>query len=120
MLLGLALGIEWAAGLVIGLMAIVMLVVAWIFMIRRLHDIDMAGWWSLLILLPLVNIIFGLYLMFKSGTPGANNFGPPRETKGWETALAWIGIILMGLGVVGGIIAAIAIPQYQQFLQQGG
>ncbi len=33
--------------------------------IKRLHDIKMSGWWLLLFLVPFVNFIFGIYLLFK-------------------------------------------------------
>jgi uncharacterized membrane protein YhaH (DUF805 family) len=37
--------------------------------IRRMHDTDHSGWWSIV---PLVNIIFAL----TAGTPGENKYGP--------------------------------------------
>ena len=43
--------------------------------IRRLHDIGRSGWWWLLALVPLVNFIFGIYLMSKKGEMGPNRFG---------------------------------------------
>ena len=44
--------------------------------IRRCHDNDWSGWLVLLHFVPLVNIVFGLLLLFKPGTPGPNRFGP--------------------------------------------
>ena len=38
--------------------------------IRRVHDVDRAGWF---ILVPLYN----LYLVLQSGDSGENRFGPP-------------------------------------------
>jgi len=43
-------------------------------MVRRLHDSDMSGWWALLCLIPLVNLII-LYFMIIKGTEGPNRFG---------------------------------------------
>lgn len=43
--------------------------------IRRLHDLDKSGWFMLLILVPLVNMIFLIYLWFAPGTVGYNRFG---------------------------------------------
>lgn len=65
-----------------------------VFAIRRLHDLNQTGWLSLLFLVPLVNIIFGLYILFAKGTPGPNNYGPQRITQGWEKVLGWIYIVL--------------------------
>lgn len=49
--------------------------------VRRAHDIDLSGWFVLIELIPVVGLIFALYLAFKKGTPGANRFGPnPLES----------------------------------------
>jgi len=45
--------------------------------IRRLHDTDRIGWWSLVALIPLVGWIILLVLMALPGTPGPNRYGPP-------------------------------------------
>lgn len=44
-------------------------------MIRRLHDLDKTGWLALLVLVPVVNAFFVLYLFFAPGTVGANDYG---------------------------------------------
>jgi uncharacterized membrane protein YhaH (DUF805 family) len=62
--------------------------------IRRLHDMNRSGWLILLFLLPVVNILLGLYLLLGSGTAGINNYGLPRETPVWEKILAWLMIII--------------------------
>ena len=80
-----------------------------LFVIRRLHDFDSSGWWALLFLVPLVNAIFGLVLVFRAGSEDTNRFAPPRITRGWEKVLGYIGIGFMVLAVVG-IVAAVAIP----------
>ena len=49
--------------------------------VKRLHDLDLSGWYYWLGLIPLVNLIFGLYVMFGRGTIGPNKYGPdPRAT----------------------------------------
>ena|SRR5688572_23428923 len=45
--------------------------------IRRLHDLNRSGWWSLTIFIPLANVILGIYLIFQPGSPSSNKFGPP-------------------------------------------
>ena len=52
--------------------------------IRRLHDLDAGGWFSLLIFVPLVNLVFLLYVFLKKGTAGPNKYGadPLEELKG--------------------------------------
>lgn len=44
--------------------------------IRRSHDMGKSGWWNLLLLVPLVNAVWSLFLLFKKGTEGDNAFGP--------------------------------------------
>jgi uncharacterized membrane protein YhaH (DUF805 family) len=93
------------------------MVVTIIFFIRRLHDIDLSGWWALLMLVPLVNFVFGLYALIKPGTAGVNRFGPPRETRGWEQVVGIIGVVLMVLSLValvGLLIVVLANPELMQ------
>ena len=42
---------------------------------RRLHDLDLSGWWMLLLCVPLVNILFYIYILFFKGTEGQNQYG---------------------------------------------
>jgi uncharacterized membrane protein YhaH (DUF805 family) len=57
------------------LIAILAGILAFIPIVRRLHDLDRSGWWALFAFVPLVNFIFGLYLLFKRGTEGPNRYG---------------------------------------------
>ena len=43
--------------------------------VRRLHDIEHSGWFSLLLLVPLIGFILSLILLFKKGTHGTNEYG---------------------------------------------
>ncbi len=43
--------------------------------IRRLHDLNRSGWFMLLTLIPVVNFIFGIYIVFFRGTKGYNKYG---------------------------------------------
>jgi len=42
--------------------------------IRRFHDINCSGWWTLLFILPVTNIVL-LWFMLKKGTSGTNKYG---------------------------------------------
>ena len=46
------------------------------FIVRRCHDLDKSGYWGLLVLIPIVNFFFLLYLLFAKGTDGWNQYGP--------------------------------------------
>lgn len=85
---------------------------SFIFVIRRLHDFNWSGWASLLIIIPIVNAIFGLALLFVPGTKGANKFGQPPRPAG---RLAGVAVTLFILSAVIGVLAAIAIPAYQDY-----
>ena len=51
--------------------------------IRRLHDLDRPTWWCIGCIIPLVNMVLAVYLLFFKGTDGPNQFGPdPLEVEG--------------------------------------
>ena len=66
----------------------------WVITIRRLHDMNRSGWFSLFFLLPILNVLLSLYLLFGSGSTGSNRYGAARLTAIWEKILAWLMIIL--------------------------
>lgn len=81
---------------------------------RRFNDLNHSGWWSLLMFVPLVNLIAWLYLVFGSGTDGPNNYGlPPAK----NSALLWIAALLVPIAFVG-ILAAVALPAYQKYVMR--
>lgn len=43
--------------------------------VRRLHDLNKSGWFLLILLIPYVDFIFSIYLVFAPGTNGANEYG---------------------------------------------
>jgi uncharacterized membrane protein YhaH (DUF805 family) len=49
---------------------------------RRLHDINMSGWWQLLNTLPLIGFIVMLYFTVQDSQPGDNQYGSnPKDDK---------------------------------------
>jgi uncharacterized membrane protein YhaH (DUF805 family) len=101
------------------IVALAVLVLTILFAVRRCHDMDISGWWNLLILVPLVNLVYGLFLVLKPGTEGPNRFGPPRLTPGWEKVVGIIGIVLMVVAVIG-VLVSLAIPAYMGLTGAGG
>jgi uncharacterized membrane protein YhaH (DUF805 family) len=82
--------------------------------IQRCHDMDWTGWASLLTLIPLVGLLF----WFGPGTPGPNRFGAPPPPNGTGVkVLAWAGVLTLVLVIVG-VLAAISLPAYQNYLQR--
>jgi uncharacterized membrane protein YhaH (DUF805 family) len=43
--------------------------------IKRLHDLGKSGWYALVVLIPLINLLFILYLGFVPGNTGVNKYG---------------------------------------------
>ena len=81
---------------------------------RRLHDLNHSGWLSLLMLVPLLNMLFGLYLLFWPGSNEANDYGPGPESN---SALEII-IGLVAPVIITAILAAMAIPAYQDYIDR--
>jgi uncharacterized membrane protein YhaH (DUF805 family)/Tfp pilus assembly major pilin PilA len=94
------------AVLAAGYLAII--VVQILLTIQRSHDMNTTGWLSVLWLVPLVNLLF----WFVPGTVGENNYGkqPPPNTVGAIVVACIIPFIS-----IFGILAAIAIPAYQDY-----
>ena len=95
--------VAWVALVVIGFMLT----------IQRCHDFNMSGWLSLLMLIPLANLIF----LIIPGTDGPNRFGGPTppNTIG-VLILAWLFPAIAAIGIV----AAIALPAYQDYQKRAG
>ena len=90
---------------------IVMLVLVVMLTIQRSHDFNASGWVALVLLVPLVNLIF----WFVPGTDGANRFGlKPPPNRGGIVLLGLILLLLVGIG----IIAAVALPAYQDYVKR--
>jgi uncharacterized membrane protein YhaH (DUF805 family) len=111
MLVGGVLGaITAGIGMIVAYIAL--LVIQFMLTIQRCHDFNASGWLSILVLVPLVGLMF----WFIPGTDGPNRWGD--KTKPNSTALvvgAWICALIIPLT---GILAAIAIPQYQKYVER--
>jgi uncharacterized membrane protein YhaH (DUF805 family) len=49
---------------------------------KRLHDLGHSGLWCLVLFVPILDVIGGLYLLFAAGYPGPNIYGfSPKALK---------------------------------------
>ncbi len=70
------------AGGVMGLFSLIIALLMIPTQVKRLHDMDMSGWLVLIGLIPFINLILGLCLLFVPGTEGKNQYGiPPHLQK---------------------------------------
>ena len=96
-------------GTVVAVVAyIALFVLSMMLTIQRSHDFNMSGWFSLLMFVPLVGIIF----WFIPGTDGRNRFGAETPPNTWPVLVA---VWLLPAVFVLGIVAAISIPAYQDY-----
>lgn len=83
---------------------------------RRLHDLGKNGWLSVVMLIPLVGFFFWLWLLFGAGDAQGNEYGPPPGPN--STGVIVMACIFPLLMLVGGILAAIAIPAYSDYVNK--
>lgn len=76
---------------------------------RRLNDLNRSGWWMLLFIVPVVNLLLVIYLIFFPGTDGPNDWGPaPVANSIGVLILGWSLPVLFALGIA----SAIILPQF--------
>jgi len=100
--------------IIVAIMYIPLIVTFFIVARRRLNDLNQSGWLSLIMIVPLLNVFFGLYLLFWPGTNGTNEYGPAPQAN---TALEIIVGLIAPIFIVG-VLAAIAIPAYQDYVER--
>jgi uncharacterized membrane protein YhaH (DUF805 family) len=97
-------------GMIVAWIAI--LIVGFMLTIQRCHDFNTTGWLSILMLIPLVNLIF----WFIPGTDGPNNYGAKTPPNSGGVVFAVVAVLLV-IPVIG-ILAAIALPAYQDYTKR--
>jgi len=102
-------------GIAIAVIYIITIIISIRMMIQRIHDFNASAWLVLIMLVPFVSAIFSLVLIFMPGTDGENQYGLKTPPNGASTIV----VIIMALSIpVMGILAAIAIPAYQGYVEQ--
>lgn len=114
--MGLAIS-EIVGGILIAVIGIGMAVVSVQIGVQRLHDIGWSGWLWLINLVPVVGGVFALLMLVIPGTTGANRYGPPAPPNSRAVkvlALLWLLVPVLG------ILAAITLPAYQDYVNRAG
>ena len=88
------------------------IVLGFMLTIQRCHDFNTTGWLSILMLIPLVNLIF----WFIPGTDGPNDYGAKTPPNGGGVVFAVVAVLVV-IPVIG-ILAAIALPAYQDYTKR--
>lgn len=83
--------------------------------IRRLHDINIKGWISLLLFVPGVNCLLLLWLLFAPGSADSNRFGPQPRAAGVIAQLLGLWLPLLAI-IAAGTYGAL---NYEEMLQLG-
>jgi uncharacterized membrane protein YhaH (DUF805 family) len=114
-LFGALMALSGLLGSVGGVLMIVLwlalMVIAFMLTIQRCHDFNVTGWLSLLMLVPLANLIF----LFIPGTDGPNRFGAPTPPNSVGVLIvAWLFPVVALIG----IIAAVSLPAYQDYTKR--
>ncbi|MEF2049842.1 DUF805 domain-containing protein [Pseudomonas aeruginosa] len=97
------------------LASIAFIVIAVMIGVQRLHDLGWSGWLWLLNFVPFVGSVFGILMLVLPGSTGANRYGPPPPAN--STGVKVLASLIILLPIVG-IIAAIALPSYQGYLER--
>lgn len=96
----------------IGVLAVVvMLPLMWIgcaMFIRRLHDLNLSGWFMLVGIIPVLGALFSLFVICAPGMKEGNRFGQPAETATWEKILGGIGLVFFVAVMVASIVSIVA------------
>jgi len=71
---------DTGTGLLGGIYSLAVLIPSIAVLVRRLHDTDRTGWWTLIGLIPIIGWIVLLVFLVQDSHPGQNQYGPnPKE-----------------------------------------
>ena len=99
----------------VGLVGIGLAVFAVFTAVKRCHDMDLNGWMAVLMFIPIVNFFWMLVLVIAPGTKGLNDYGAPPEPN--TTGVKVVAALFPTIMVIG-ILAAIALPAYQKYVER--
>jgi uncharacterized membrane protein YhaH (DUF805 family) len=81
--------------------------------VLRLHDFNRSGLWSLLLFVPIANVVLSLLLMFWPGSGDDNDHGEPPRPGNW----LFLGGSVLASVLVVGVTFGPLMAQYRQALE---
>ena len=81
---------------------------------RRLNDMGRPGWWGLMLLVPLLNFIATIWLVFGKGDDGVNAYGPPPA----QNSRAAIVLACFGPALFIGVILYSGVSDYRSYVDR--
>ena len=107
-----------ALGVTTMMLLVPLLVLNFALHVRRLHDMNRSGLWSLFMLIPYISFIPGLYLLCRQGDAAVNEYGPVPGPN--PRAMVLSATVALPAVAIAGMLAAIAIPAYQDYVKRTG
>lgn len=89
-----------ASALVVWAFSLFLIYLNIVLVVRRLHDLNKSGWMGLLLLIPIVQFFFMIYLLLASGTAGTNQYGPVRPSTFIEKLMAWLILVAILISLI--------------------
>lgn len=80
---------------------------------RRLNDLNQSGWWSVLLIIPVLGLLLNVYLLAIKGSPYYNRYGAPAARANTFTMI--LAVLLPSLLLLG-LLSTSAI--YQDYFKQ--
>lgn len=88
-------------------------------MVRRLHDMGKTGWWAIISLIPVMNVLFMLYLFLGNGDSTVNRFGTPNPPAGLLVLLVGGGYLVLNvLSLLLSLAVLITAWQFPEILHE--
>ena len=110
---------DLGVGLLGGVYSLVVVIPTFAVLIRRLHDTDRSGWWLFIQLIPFIGGLVLLIFTVLDSQPVDNQYGPnPKPGNEGGSDVAVIAAAIIVFIIVIGILAAIALPAYQDYVER--
>jgi uncharacterized membrane protein YhaH (DUF805 family) len=110
---------EAGIGLLGGIYSLAVLIPFIAVSVRRLHNTNRSGWWLFIELIPLIGTLVLLIFMVQDSQQSDNQYGlNPKPGNEGGSDLVVVAVAAIVFIVVIGILTAIAVPAYQDYVER--